>query len=524
MKYLKIISIALLSGLFIVTSCTKDLDTIPLDDDVTTSATFYQDAQGYRQVIAKLYAGLALTGQDGPAGNGDLVGIDEGFSSYLRNYWKSQELPTDEAVNGWADDGLPDFSTITWTASNPFVRGMYYRIYFQLTLANEFIREAADSKLDDRGITGDDKTQVQFYRTEARFLRALSYWHALDLFGNVPFITEADKIGSFLPEQKDRAYIFEYLEEELIALEDLMVEPMMNEYGRADKAAVWTLLAKLYLNAEVYTGEPKYTECINYCNKVIEAGYTLHPEYDELFLADNHTCDGTIFSIVFDGTVSQTWGGTTFLISAAVGGSMVAADFGIGGGWGGNRTTSAFVSLFNDETGASDSRAMFHINGQSLEINDISNFNDGYAITKFKNVTSSGEQGSNETYVDTDFHMFRLADVYLMYAEAVLRGGTGGDQVTAKGYIDAIRTRAGNADSYTLDVDFILDERGRELFWECHRRTDLIRFGKFAGGDYLWPWKGGLANGMAIHAKYKLFPIPNSDLNANPNLEQNPDY
>jgi hypothetical protein len=207
---------------------------------------------------------------------------------------------------------------------------------------------------------------------------------------------------------------------------------------------------------------------------------------------------------------------------------MSAASFGVDNGWGGNRTTSAFVAKFEDPSGATDSRAMFYTNGQSLVIADLSTFTEGYAITKFSNKTSSGANGSNATFPDTDYPVFRLADVYLMYAEAVLRGGTG-STTDALNYVNAIRERAygnqdGNITSGELTLEFILDERARELYWEGHRRTDLIRYGLLTGGDYLWDWKGGVPEGTPTDAKYNLMPIPASDIGANPTLEQNPGY
>jgi len=231
--------------------------------------------------------------------------------------------------------------------------------------------------------------------------------------------------------------------------------------------------------------------------------------------------------VTFDGINTQTWGGTTFIVHAAIGGDMQPGDFGVAGGWGGTRTTSAFVEKFADITGNTDKRAMFFTDGQSLEIEDIGNFNDGYAITKWKNLKSDNTAGSHDTYVDTDFPMFRLADVYLMYAEAVLRGGSGGDQGTGVSYVNALRERAyGNTNGNVsqINLDLILDERARELYWECQRRTDLIRFGRFTGGEYLWPWKGKVREGISTSEKYNLFPIPAADLTANPNLVQNPGY
>jgi hypothetical protein len=532
MKNIIKIMIIGLVGIFALTSCLKDLDTFPLDTDVNSPETQYKTADGYLQVLAKLYAGLAVTGQQGPAGDGDIQGIDEGFSSYLRQYWNLQELPTDEAINGWNDDGIPNLNFMSWSSTNPFNRALYYRIYYQITLANEFIRESSDSKLDDRGFSDADKVKIREYRAEARFLRALSYWHALDLYTDTPFITEDDPIGAFLPNPITRTNLFNYIEGELLALEDLIKVARTNQYGRADQGAVWTLLAKLYLNAEVYTGQPKYTECITYCTNVKNAGYSLTPVYGHLFLADNHrsvVANEAIFSVVFDGLVTQTYGGTTFLVHAAVGGNMSIADYGIDYAWGGNRTTKTFVNLFTDITGNTDSRAMFHTSGQTLEITDINDFTTGYAIKKFRNVTSAGLPGSHQTFVDNDFHLFRLPDVYLMYAEAVLRGGTGGDQATALGYINEIRERAygdnsGNISVGEMTLNFILDERARELYWEGHRRTDLIRFGKFTSNTMVWPWKGGVSNGIGVEDKYNVFPIPASDVVANPNLSPTPGY
>ena len=704
------------------TSCFKDLDTTPLDEDIQTADVVYNSPGAYRQVLAKLYAGLAVSGQEGPAGLPDISGIDEGFSTYLRQYWKAQELTTDKAVLAWNDCNIHDFEDQDWNAQNEFITAMYNRIYYQIALCNEFLREATDAKLDDRG-QGNLKAEVATYRAEARFLRALSYWHALDMFRNVPFVTEADGVGAFFPEQISAANLFNFIEAEIKEIEPQLVAPRQNSYARADQAAVWMLAAKLYLNAEVYTGQGKYTECATYAKKVIDAGYSLEPTYQHLFLADNNIDNSeVIFPVAFDGTRTQTWGGMTFITHAAVGGSMSPAAFGLDGGWGGTRTTSAFVGKFPEvggtvvapdfnsgsypllnvpgayqgwdpasnagalaskgsnevyegftyfaeasqfkfakgswdtnwgDTGAdgtlepggenlnaapgfyrlnvdlntltysltpiswgligsataggwdsdqnmtydategawtitadlvageakfrandgwdinfgdtgkdalleyggdnivipgagnytiklylnrqdytysvvsnvNDNRKMFHTDGQTLEITDVSQFTQGYAITKFKNVDRNGNAGSNLTFPDTDFPMFRLADAYLMYAEAILRGGTGSAS-EALGSVNQLRARAGagTISSGDLTLNFILDERARELYWECHRRTDLVRFGQFSNGTYLWPLKGGSLTGAQVPAFFNVFPIPASDLGANPKLVQNPGY
>ncbi len=207
-------------------------------------------------------------------------------------------------------------------------------------------------------------------------------------------------------------------------------------------------------------------------------------------MADNDQSKELIFTQNFDGAKSQAYDQVQVMIYGNAG----------YGGWSGLRTTSAFVNKFPALT---EARALFakEDKGQNLAINNMSLTTDGYGIYKFQNVNSDGSiPASNSTgFNNTDYPMFRLADAYLMYAEAVLRGGSGGDAATALGYVNKIRTRpgdvtAGNAPgvitSAQLTLDFILDERGRELYWEGHRRTDLIRFGKFTGSAYLWPWKG----------------------------------
>jgi starch-binding outer membrane protein, SusD/RagB family len=510
---------------FLVTasSCVKDLDQIPYDS--VTSATIYKDPANYKSILAKMYAGLAVSGQQGPSGKPDISGIDEGFSQYLRQYWKVQELTTDEAVIGWNDGSLPTYHNMTWTSSNEFNAAMYNRLYYQISLCNEFIRQTSDEKMAARGITVPD---LKAFRAETRFLRALSYWHGIDLYGSIPFVVETDGIGAFLPRQGSRSEIFNYIESELKAIEGDLYAGKSGEYGRANQATAWMLLSKLYLNADVYTGTKKYTEALTYINKVIGAGYDLEPKYANMFLTDNDKSREMIFPVESDGIHTKTYGAMTFLVHAPVGGAMVAADFGINGGWSGLRTTKNFVQLFTD---TSDTRAMLFKTGQSLEIGDIFTFTDGYARAKFKNVSSTGVKGSDPSgdFPDTDFPMFRLADAYLMYAECVLRGGTGGDITTALTYINRIRTRAYNGSSAgnklvgELTLEFILAERSRELSWEGHRRTDLIRFGKYTTG-YTWPWKGGIAAGKDVDTYRNLMPIPATDMSANPNLVQNPGY
>ena len=526
----KIYIIVLVTGMaFMFNSCTKILDIKPIDPDEITSAKVFDNPESYTQFMAKCYAGLAIGGQHGGDGYADISGIDGGFSQYLRQYWYHQELTTDEAVIGWDDATIKDFHYQEWGDGDVFIAAMYYRIFYQISLVNEFLRQTTDAKLDEREVSQEWRDKIVYYRLEARWLRALSYWHALDLFGSVPFVTEEDPIGDFFPPQITKSDLFAYIETELKDIEDAMMPPRQNEYGRADQAAAWTLLAKLYMNAEVYIGESKYSDCITYCEKVINSNFSIAPSFQQLFLANNgqlaETMDEIIFPIRYNGQYTQTWGGTTFIIHAGVGGDMVPGDYGIDGGWGGTRTTMQLVEKFP----ANDTRGMFFTDGQTLEIDNVSDFQNGYAITKFKNVwyNTSGDTipGFSPTFPDTDFPMFRLGDIYLMYAEAVKRGGDG-NMTTAVSFVNDLRTRAGATaiGESDLTLDFILDERARELCWEGHRRTDLIRHNKFTGGDYIWSWKGNTKDGRATDTKYNLFPLPAADVSGNPNLTQNPNY
>ncbi|MBT2623323.1 MULTISPECIES: RagB/SusD family nutrient uptake outer membrane protein [Chryseobacterium] len=515
-------------GLLSVTSCVNDLEREPITD--ATSANVYKDFGNYPNILAKLYGGLAMGGQ--VSGDGanypdtDINGINGGFSQYTRLMYTMNVISTDEAVIAWNDGNLHTIHKMTWDSSNEFIAALYYRIFTEIAFCNEFLRNVTDEKLAENNITGDNLAQAKYMRTEARFLRAQSYYHALDMFGNVPFVKEDYLPGSTNPPQRiERAALFNFVEQELLACSNDLKDPKANAYGRADKAAAWSLLARLYLNASVYTGTQRNNDCITYCNKVIAAGYSLKPKYGDLFLADNNVNNPeAIFTVNFDGVNTQTNGGTTYLVHAAIGGSMQAVNYGVNGGWGGLRTTKAFVAKF--PANGADKRGNFFTTDQNLEINDLGSFNDGYAFVKFKNIKSNGVAGADKTWVEADIPLYRLADIYLMYAEATLRGGSG-NIATAVGYINQLRERAyentsGNVTS--INLDFILDERSRELSWEMTRRTDLIRFGRYTTGDYLWPWKGNIKDGKAVESFRNLFPIPAKDLVANPNLIQNPGY
>jgi len=619
-------SLIYIISLSIVVSCHDDLNQSPIDPDSFTEENVFTSVNEAKGALAKLYASLALTGQNGPAGNPDIADIDEGFSQFSRMLFNLNEITTDHAVVGWGDPGLPDLHGMYWSSSNDFTEAMYYRLAQAVSFSNSFIKNASE-------LSGDE---VNAFIAEARFLRAYAYYNLLDLYGNVPLTTE---ISTELPTQSNRTELFEFIESELIAIESILLSS--NEYGRVDNVAAHALLSRLYLNAEVWTGQNRYVDCITYSQNVINSGYTLNTNdangngtaYDELFLADNDVNGAQnefIFALNFDGMQSQTYGGTTFLVHAAIGGSMNPSEFGVNGGWGGLRTTknlvnqfavdidainsslgaqsdwglvgsatpngwdgpdvemyqtgpqefSIYVELgsgelkfrFNEDWGnnfgdnggdgtleaggsniaitagtyfivmdlssgtysispfSSDKRGMFYSDGQNLEIESIPPFEDGFAVTKWTNIDSNGNQGSDSSgnFVDTDIPLMRLAEVYLNYAEATLRGG-GGDTNTAVSLINQIRERgfgssSGTISSGDMTLDFILDERSRELYWEGLRRTDLIRYNRFTNSSYLWPFKGNEATGVGVDDYRNLFPLPANVVAINSNLTQNEGY
>jgi len=526
--YKRLLGISLFLLVLTFPSCTNDLNQSPDNGDSVAGEEFFSSPESYKQNLAKLYAGFATSGQQGPAGKADISGIDEGTSQYVRGYWMMQELTSDEAVIGWNDGSIKDFHSQTWTSSDSFIDATFARFSFQIVNCNEFLKQTTDEKLAARGIDAALKAEIAVYRAEARFLRAMTYWHLIDTFGGGSLVTEDSPSVFYYPEYATRAELYKFVDEELTAITPLMKEPKTNEAYRVDQAAAWMLQAKLYMNAKVYIGTDNYAAAVPLITKIVGSSYSLHSNYNQLFFADNDKNGAQnefIFAIAFDGIHTQTYGGTTFLTHAPVGGSMKAAEFGINGGWAGIRTTAAFVDKFTANT--TDTRGQFYTDGQTKEIKDIGTFTDGYAIQKFRNVTVNGVQGSDKSgdFSDSDFPIFRLADAYLMYAECFVRGA-GGNATTALGFVNALRTRAvGTAvNSGDLTLDFILDERARELHWEGHRRTDLVRFGKFTGGAYLWPFKGGVSGGAPTQSFRDLFPIPANALSSNSKLQQNPGY
>ena len=509
------------------TSCTKDLDVTPIDPNLNTEIQ-------PEALFNKCYANIAVAGNGGANGDCDVDGIDGGTSGYVRQMWNAQELTSDEAICGWGDEGIANFCYNTYDASHPMLRGYYYRLYTGISFCNQYLQEFG----------GYNAAMT----AEIRFIRALNYFFLMDGWGNVPFVTA---ISSDKPVQYSRQQVFEFVESEL-----LEIEPQLNAaaakkssdagYGRVDKAACWLLLARLYLNAEVYTGSAQWQKAADYARKVMDSSYKLNTTgagkwsaYQMLFMGDNGETSAAyeaVFPILQDGVRTTSWGTSLFLIASTHDTDM-DDTCGTTEYWGGNRARPNLVQKFfpnNDAPEASpadvakaagDDRAILDTRGRTLNNSDVSTFKSGFAVAKFTNLTSSGSATSSGQFPDTDFFMMRVAEAYLTFAEAQARLNGGATNAEAADAINALRTRANAATQTTYSLDEICDEWCREFYFEGRRRMDLVRFGKFGGSnDYVWQWKGGSYNGRNFEETKNLFAIPTTDLTANPNLTQNPGY
>ena len=520
MKNLKSSIIVLGFFLLFVAGCTNDLNTEP-KVEITLEQLLAKDPNAITGLLSKSYGAFALSGPDGP-GSSD-ISDDPGESPFLRGIINLQDFTADDMKNRWGDNGLDQLTTTTnWDNNNKFFRYLYNRVFYTVPQCNNTI-----SVISSANVPNKDQ-----FISELRFLRSLAYYYYIDCFGKGVLVTEADAGSSVPLKESSRLELFTFVEKELLDIENKL--PVKNEYGRANKSVARMLLAKLYLNAEVYSGTARYNDALIYIKKVIdEGGYNLTPNYQSLFSADNNTTDAKneiIFALIADPLVSQSYGNTTYIINGSLSAdTMTPSAYGMtGNGWTGHRATKAWYGLFGNNAAAlastTDERArLFWTTGHTFEMTNYKAWGEGYPSTKFTNKNFVGTSVPTD-FAGTDFPLYRLADAYLIYAECVLRGATSGTSAQALQYVNAVRARAKAAPMASITLNDIIDERGRELNLEGHRRTDLIRFGKFTGGSYLWPWKGGVAAGVAIPATYNLFPIPLAGLQANPNLTQNLGY
>ncbi len=507
-KYLIIGSLALSLG---ATSCVGDLDVTP--DDPNTKLTLSTKDE-YLGVLARAYGGLVL--------EGGISVEDGGAGTYMRQLFNQEELPSDNAIVGynWNDSGIQEMGFAIPGKDNHWGYEMYSRINYQIGLCNEFLRTI------DKGSTFFTDAEIKQMKAECRVLRDLSYYHMIDIFGRGPWTDESSLVGA-IPPTYDRTQLFNAVVSDLKDAVPNLPPAASQEYGRVSREAGYMLLAKLYLNAEVYTGTGMWKECADACKEVLSTGIQLAREYKYLFCAtnDKYVGNGEILWAVPQGPNCTCWGGTAYLAIGAYQSDIDKSRYGYAGGnpWNGPRIRPELSRSLS----SNDKRRLIY-EGSFQE--DLTNIDDwtadgcGFMSIKYVNTDESDYFNENgtmqcmaENQTDIDFPVFRLADTYLMLAECELHG------VPCDGidYYNKVRTRAGLAPVGTYTADDLLKERQCELYWECHRRSDLIRFGKYTGSTYNWQWKGGVQEGTALAATRALMPVP-AQFEAT--LGQNPGY
>lgn len=565
-------------------SCVGDLDQFPKDPTVFTANQFAENPKEYLcEAMAKCYSGLAISGQTG-AGSSDISGLDNGRSCWSRAIFMLNEFTTDECSWIWKDSGIFDLVTDTWSTNNENIFGTYSRLYCHIAVCNDFIRLVNNA--GDYGINMDGETRAlanQFI-LEARALRDLSYFYVIDLYGNAAYCWDTQVTGEEGP-QMSRAQLFSTVTADLEAV--LAQFPSTTPvYGRIGRDAIEALLAKYYLNAQEWTGTAMFDQCWNHCKNIIDRhgnsanNYGLAVDYLSLFCGNNDMFapggslaaqNEILWNIPYEYKNTESYGGTSFLILAAISDQNTATPgwYGINGQWTCMHARPEFSEKFNFAGGVSqDPRTYLWLtdnDGFSIENTDFSTYKDGYVPIKFTNVLCNAdgtmprfkdpESGLNRvgvhneepvydkdgnqtgikitgidasaTFANADYPIIRLAEILLTAAEAHVRGNVG-NATDALDYVNAVRRRAGvdewNGAQLSV-LDNLLDERARELYWENNRRTDLVRFGKFAGARYNWSWKSNVPGGAGMASHMNLFPIPTSVINSySSTYNQNPGY
>lgn len=548
-------------------SCADDLNISSIDPKSSPS---YDDTE----LLAKQYATLAVSGQQGPAGNSDLSSqYDEGETGFYRTVFNLEELCTDECIWAWqTDTDIPALTNIQWNSSSTRVNWAYQRLAYNITLYNFYITSQA-GKASEQSIA------------EVRFLRALHYWYFLDLFRKAPF--KVDFNMSQLPVERAGKDLYDWIDQELTEIEPLLapVGSFCNSqnFGRADQGAAYALHARLALNSEVYTnGAVKdYQKAKDYCDLILSSNaYELSKApkngfsgYQQVFMGDNDENPQAMKEIIFpirqDGRNTQEYAGSTYLVSSCRIVGMPYAN--IDNYWSCNFARKDLVEKFfpNDDipmasdedftnyckarnlakdglseqqtidcdnslgvstadvlAKAGDQRALFYMGvGGGIRTlspgKQITGFLNGASIVKWSNQRLDGQSGHDRTFSDTDIPLFRLAEIYLTRAEAKYRMG---DSEGALADMKYVTDRAGVPAHTSVNDQILIDEWGKEFYMEGRRRSDLVRFGLFTGSRYLWDFKGGQPGGTGVDKHFEVYPVPDTDLAGNPNMSQNADY
>lgn len=536
----------LLTATALFAACVNDLDTLPLNKTEPVSEYVYgANETAYKEGLGRLYFQFVTNDLT------DLQQMDGGASEVIRAFWSVQETSTDEAKCSWENDAwVRALNTNTWSeVQNDAVYAVYVRTLQGIALVNEYLRQTTPEKLQSRGVSAELARKIDGFRDEARFIRAYLYWMAIDCFGSVPFTTEESPFGgAYFPQQASRTDIFDWCVGELRYLmsEDSDLLPARSNYPRADKGSAAGLLARMYLNSEVYTGVERWEEAKEVCESIFAMGYALCPDYAALFRGDNgenmQARGEMLWAVDYSDSKTQSYGGTSYILSATLASTDIteaSRPNGQRNGWAGLRVPYEFVSTYFNvsgqdyQTGAyevTDKRGeVFYIKGRSESMDGtLYNFMNGWSCLKFNNIPfgqtneSFLPQSALKTFSDVDFPMIRLGEIYLIYAEACMNTGA---EALALPKLRELSSRAGVEPPQQITRDFLVAERARELMWEAHRRTDLIRYGLYHTDAYLWPYKGGDSFKGQAFPEYKcLFSIPPTELATNDRLVQNPGY
>lgn len=521
------------------TSCLNDLDKEPISPKIDLNVN--NDG-----LLNKCYANFGINGNgsgDDSDSDPDVKGFtDNGMTGLVRAMFNMNELPTDEATCSWGD-GLQELNSAKFDPSHPWVKLYYTRLTLGITFCNQYLEVAG----------GEDKQKT----AECRFLRAMQYYLLMDAYGNVGFSTTLEK-----PHRMERAELYKWLVEELNAIEPDLAEPRVKtgsdaDYGRVDKAACWLLLSRLYLNAEVYTGNAEWQKAKDYAKKVMESPYDINTTsagrwsaYQLVFMGDNDKTDATkeiIFPIVNISGKTRSYGNSLFLIAACFDPAMHAnpddatgSNGLVGQQWIGLHPRTALLKKFFPNSvapevpsyemtaQAGDDRATFWGEGRTYEIENITKSAEGYGVCKFLNYNSDNSTNTDPAFADMDWPFMRAAEAYLNYAEADARLNGGKTSQEGTRVLNKLRERANastRAESSNYSLNEICDEWAREFYFEGMRRTTLVRFGLFGGNTgYNWDWKGGESAGKDFEAYKNIYPIPLTQLQSNTNLKQNPGY
>jgi len=510
------ISLFLILFLGMSQSCTK-LDT-KVYDQVTN---FWQNPDQIAAGVAPAYSGLR---NYVPSFSGGSPGV------YNLNEMSTDEIIVPDRGTDWNDAGFWDLMwKHTWGPGHIGMQDGWQFIYGGIARVNLILQTL--NSLNPK------PANIVSIEAELKTIRAFYYYLAIDLFGNVPIqeigVTELDKLGT-----KPRREVYAYTEKELKDnLAALSPEVNSQTYGRATKWFGEALLAKLYLNAEVFTGTPRWAECISACDAILNANkYALEANFFNNFLVANERSRENIFVIPFDRIAGLDF----FVVQAFSLHYNSPATFGLDGfGFNGFCSTAEYYNIFNPN----DLRRKMFLVGQQYvgQIQDTANLQFDRlgnplifdpVITTFKiqppKTETAGARCAKWEFnkqgwgnMSNDFAVYRLADVILMKAEAQFRSGDINEAlITINQKINgvSIRSRAGLPDfsAAEMNPDGLLAERARELSWEGWRRNDMIRLGHFL--DPRIPEKDASAEYR------KLYPIPQAEITKNPYLKQNPGY